>query len=137
MIFSYIYIYVLLSFFFIYFFFSLFTSIFFKNFFFTFLLLLIVTCYLVSCYFFTCYFFTFSFFFSFHFFFCFFLFEPHTIHMSQLFSAQCMMTDSIVTRVLHVIIMVLDPQPACQVKVAHWTPITHCAYFTNMVAERG
>ena len=96
------------------------------------------TCFLLPCFLLLLYlllFFSFSFFFLI--FFCFFLFEPHTIHMSQLFSAQCMMTDSIVTRVLHVIIMMHDPQPACQVKVAHWTPSTHCAYFANMVAERG
>ena len=53
--------------------------------------------------------------------------EPHTIHMPYLFSAQCMLTDS-VTRVSHVIIMMHDPQPACQVKVAHWTPRTHIAH---------
>ena len=63
------------------------------------------------------------------------VFEPHTIHMPYLFPAQCMLTDSVVTRVLHVIMM-HDPQPACQVKVAHWTPSAHCAYFANMVAER-
>ena len=61
------------------------------------------------------------------------VFEPHTIHMPYLFSAQCMLTDSVVTRVLHVIIMMHDPQSACQVKVAHWTPSTHCAYFANIV----
>ena len=51
--------------------------------------------------------------------------------MPHLFSAQCMLTDSVVTRVLHVIIMKHDPQPACQVKVAQWTPSAHCAYFAH------
>ena len=33
-----------------------------------------------------------------------------------------MLTDSVVTRVLHVIIVMHDPQPACLVEVAHRTP---------------
>ena len=65
------------------------------------------------------------------------VFEPHTIHMPYLFSAQCMLTDSDVTRVSHVIIMMHDPQPACQVKVAHWTPSTHCAYLANSFSSFG
>ena len=52
------------------------------------------------------------------------------------FQHKCMLTGSVVTRVLHVIIIMHDPQLPWQVEVAHWTPNTHCAYFANMVAER-
>ena len=57
------------------------------------------------------------------------MFEPQTIHKPYLFSAQYILTNSVVTRVLHVIITMHSPQPACQVKAAQWTPRTRCAYF--------
>ena len=60
------------------------------------------------------------------------VFEPHTIHMPYLFSAQCMLTDSVITRVLHVIIMMHGPQSACQK-----SRIGHTEYTLRIFCKHG